>query len=492
MKVRHAVCAITCLLSLMCNAFADSPAREVVPSEESQAVALKVIREIYKADYDLADSPAKLRELAQKILSDGLATQDNSSSCYVALTVSRDIAIEAGDVSIAFQAIDAIKERFNVNSFEMEVEGLARLFQETKSPSNHTSLALKCLDIIEHAVQEDQFNAAMDLFPVAYAAARKSKEVATQEQIRNAEVVVKRLKQEFDALREPLSILRQNPTHPDSNLIVGKYYCFSKQQWERGIPLLALGSDKQLQTLGLLELADSPDFLAIGDSWWDYSETVENEHQKAIRAHVAGCYKKALPNVSGVNKAKLEKRLTSIEGDGSKEEQLPVLSWKQALRANLSPLHSQVIRRQEQLRTMKEPEASVVIKDNTVSNTDDRPVFLVSKEFPNPPTVIKLSLKCSGKLCAFGLQSGPKSPSFYFSRNGIGVSNLIPGSFYNNISGRFTVNRMVEVVVRMSESETILEVEGRTFKLPAIRPCHLMTCELHNSILQDVCYETSK
>ena len=36
---------------------------------------------------------------------------------------------------------------------------------------------------------------------------------------------------------------------PPANLTVGKYYCFQKGDWEKGLPMLALGQDETLKAL---------------------------------------------------------------------------------------------------------------------------------------------------------------------------------------------------------------------------------------------------
>ncbi len=43
--------------------------------------------------------------------------------------------------------------------------------------------------------------------------------------------------------------LKESPDDPAANLAVGSYLCFNKDQWERGLPMLAKGSDPALYWL---------------------------------------------------------------------------------------------------------------------------------------------------------------------------------------------------------------------------------------------------
>ena len=65
--------------------------------------------------------------------------------------------------------------------------------------------------------------------------------------------------------------MEAKPTDPEANLIVGRYKCFVKGDWDTGLLMLALGTDPALATLAVKELegAKSPDEqVKLGDSWW--------------------------------------------------------------------------------------------------------------------------------------------------------------------------------------------------------------------------------
>ena len=88
-----------------------------------------------------------------------------------------------------------------------------------------------------------RYNAAADFLRVAKAAAANagSPPVATAVQALDKEIG--QLRQEYERIKPAADKLKKDPTDPDANLDVGKYLCFAKGNWEKGLPLLAAGSN---------------------------------------------------------------------------------------------------------------------------------------------------------------------------------------------------------------------------------------------------------
>ena len=113
---------------------------------------------------------------------------------------------------------------------------------------------------------------------------------------------------------EALATLENNPDDPDANLIAGRFLCFLKGEWEQGLPMLAKGSDAELKAMANSEFADRPDALALGDSWWSFSDRVEGRTQDAARQHAAAWYTQALPRLAELKRKLVESRLEIVRG----------------------------------------------------------------------------------------------------------------------------------------------------------------------------------
>jgi hypothetical protein len=113
--------------------------------------------------------------------------------------------------------------------------------------------------------------------------------------------------------------LKASPVDGGANLAVGGYYCFFKGNWEKGIPMLALGNDEPLKSLALKEVqgvSDADAQVAVGDGWWALAATSEERVQKQAQGRAAYWYRKALPGLVGLARDKVESRLREREETG--------------------------------------------------------------------------------------------------------------------------------------------------------------------------------
>jgi hypothetical protein len=118
--------------------------------------------------------------------------------------------------------------------------------------------------------------------------------------------------QQFHQARATLT---DNPSDPMANLHLGVYYCFVRDDWERGLPHLARGEDTALRLLAETELTNvrtSAERLKLGDQWWDVSLTASPAHRTAQRERAASWYRLALSDLEGADKRRIQSRLASL------------------------------------------------------------------------------------------------------------------------------------------------------------------------------------
>jgi hypothetical protein len=165
------------------------------------------------------------------------------------------------------------------------------------------------------AVGADDFEAAVRALRAGEAPARKvSVVLASSVQGRLREV--EGIRKEHDRLKDAVEILRKTPDDPAANLAVGRYLCFFKDKWDRGLPLLAKSKDPKLAPLAAKELAgpDKPDDLAeLADGWIGLAGGLEPPAKVNLQMHAYGWYRQALPGLTGGAKNKVENRLPALE-----------------------------------------------------------------------------------------------------------------------------------------------------------------------------------
>jgi hypothetical protein len=110
------------------------------------------------------------------------------------------------------------------------------------------------------------------------------------------------------------------------------YYCFGKGDWDRGVPMLALGSDSLLKSVARKELLEDcssvADQVSLGDAWYDLAQTKTGFAKSAIHRRAIHWYCRALPSLTGLTRDKVDGRLRRMEG-GAQPSAAPVAETPQ-------------------------------------------------------------------------------------------------------------------------------------------------------------------
>ena len=293
----------------------DAATKAPVPSAAAQAEAMKLIKEVYGDEYSKAKATAEKQALAKKLLAKANESKDDPANQFVLLRLARDIGTQAGDGQTAFQAVDAMVETFQVDALEMKSVVLTKVAATVRTPEQHKLVAEEALKLADQAVSRDNFALADQLGQLAFGEARKAsgKELISKAQSWITKVA--ELAKASEDVKAARVTLEKTPDDPEANLIVGKYLCFTKGDWDRGLLMLALGKDEALRTLAQNELqgaASSTEQANLGDGWWKVAEQEEGSRKKQIQGRASYWYQKALPGLSGVMKDKALKRSEAL------------------------------------------------------------------------------------------------------------------------------------------------------------------------------------
>jgi len=283
-----------------------------VPPDAAQQEAVELIEEVYGEDYAQAKtSPAKTA-LANKLLKEARESNDPTNR-YVLLRVARDMATQAGDAETALRAVGEMAESFQVDLFQLKGAVLSAVSKSASLTKHRKVLAEQALALIDEAVAKDDFVAAKYLGELAWDAARKAREAELTKKVVARNKAVREMAEAYSEAEGFFQTLKDNPVDPDANLAVGKYYCFGKGNWDRGVSMLALGSDAALKRVASKELDTPTDVegqVALGDGWWDLAETKDGFAKERLRERAAVWYRLAVPKLSGLAKSKVEKRIS--------------------------------------------------------------------------------------------------------------------------------------------------------------------------------------
>ncbi len=289
------------------------------PDEAVQQPLLKTVAGLYRDDFNSAKTAEQKTALAERVIKEAEAAEKPLDR-FVLLRVSVQIASAAGDAVTAMRAVELMADRFAIDVVNYKSSALAKVARESKTPAQDQALQSAALQVIDLATLDDRFDQALDMMAIVQGVARKQKDAAELRRINTRANELKALQREFDALLDARTRLATDPAHAESNLRLGSFYCFSKGDWQRGMPMLALGGDAELQQIAAGELvspAEPADQIALAEAWWKRSVDAAGREKAAEQSRAAYWYQQALPHLTGVAKLQVEKRLDDLAKAGA-------------------------------------------------------------------------------------------------------------------------------------------------------------------------------
>jgi hypothetical protein len=291
-----AVLTVLALLLVIAPALGgDARKRHPIPGPAEQKKAEALIKDdLYKAEYAKAEKdPAARAALARTLLQEGRETTDDIAGRYVLLREARDLAAAAGDAPTALQAVGELAQDFDIDparAFQDKVQALTTASKATASPEAYQTVIDSALLLLEESISNDDYDAATTLVNTAVAAARKLRVVSLLRAIQRRADEVQKLKDAYAELKPFADRLKKDSRDAEANLVMGKYQAFTKWNWERGLPLLARGSDPVLRHLAKLDLsqpAGVKEQLELASGWSDAAAKAKGDAriQMLLRAY---------------------------------------------------------------------------------------------------------------------------------------------------------------------------------------------------------------
>ncbi len=225
---------------------------------------------------------------------------------------------------LAFQAADSMAKDFPIDATTVKTQALLKM-PLRQYASNRAENQRVAIELMEELDKSGDF-------------AQADKVGALLEQMAGTDLDRARLERRVKVIHEKavaarrlggsLQILNTSPADPAANAVAGRYYCFMEDNWDRGLPMLAKGSEPSTKSLAIKDIAatqssggagaDAPVAQAVGDAWWAASEREATPSSKIAMQRRAGFwYQQVLPTLSGLAKVKIEKRVESISQPAS-------------------------------------------------------------------------------------------------------------------------------------------------------------------------------
>ena len=289
-------------------------ARSPVPDAGAQKTARKLVDDIYGKDIGKARTKEERASLARKVLQAGIDEPRDRAARYVLLSLAMDLAVDGGEVETVLAAEDELARSFEMDALKGKADVLARL--ERVKVADAAALAEQCTRLVDESVAADRYDIARQVAELAAVLARKigDRGMVQAALARQQDVIATQTAHEQN--RKALAALAANPNDTSAHLAVGRFLCFFRRDWEKGLPMLASSGDKALKALAEKEMgqpAEPANQVELADGWWDLAQKEQGVSQRNMLEHAAQWYKKAIPSLAGVLKLKAEARLAAVQ-----------------------------------------------------------------------------------------------------------------------------------------------------------------------------------
>ena len=282
-----------------------------IPDAVAQRTARKQINDTFAKDIAKAKKPAEKAAIAKQLLQAGKESSNDPASKYEMLSMARDLAVAGGDADTALAAITGL-DQYALDALKLKTDALSTILKSTANAQDALGIAANVGPLVDEALAADRYNVARQLAELTVSTARTAKDADALAQANARLEEVREIEAASGPAAKAAGILSTKPNDPAASLALGRFEAFLKRHWEKGLPLLAAGSDSTLKGLAEVELLapnDADKLSALADGWWAVSEKERGIAQVCLREHAAQWYKVVLPKLSGLVKIRAERRM---------------------------------------------------------------------------------------------------------------------------------------------------------------------------------------
>jgi len=153
---------------------AKKPKKHPVPSLADQKRVQGPIYEVYKAHYEQAEgNPVRLTTLAKALFDEG-AKEKEPVKQFVKFRLSRDIAAKASNIWGMDAAVNALAERFAIDSLKMKTVTLPNVADNARTLQQRAVLVEYAFALIDEALIDGRFDLAKQLAEKALESSKKA------------------------------------------------------------------------------------------------------------------------------------------------------------------------------------------------------------------------------------------------------------------------------------------------------------------------------
>jgi hypothetical protein len=241
------------------------------PQGDELAQARAAARKIFEDELASAREDRDRQELADMMWEKAYENNHNPALKFGLLYEAYELSAKSFFAVWSMRYALDLSEMYDIDRYELQAQALQRFASDVTAETDESdvrSIARAVSLTFEDAMAAERFDIAVRLAESLKRlnSRKRMSEVKPYSDRRMAEASF--TKDLYDAANAYRDAPRDAIQTPQAKLILGRYLCFAKGDWDQGLPLLASGSDENLATVAMLELSNTPDLeRTIADGW---------------------------------------------------------------------------------------------------------------------------------------------------------------------------------------------------------------------------------
>jgi hypothetical protein len=286
-----------------------------VPDDAGLRDARARMTKIYRDEIRRAVTQEQKNALAQSIIRQASAESDAALK-FAMLDKARDIAIDLANPDAVVLVIDEMGDKYRIDTLTDKAQSLSRCAANIKTNDDAATIFEHAQELYKQSVEGGRYRTAASFARVASRVAGRANR---PEAIRSVEQELRRIDTmvvEMDRADDARETLAANPDDRDANLQLGRFLCFYKEDWKRGLPHLAKSNDEELSDLANRELAHDKsveDQVRLGDDWLKYGRRIGGPAGDGATRWAQRRFEHVVNKIEGSEKGRVQAQLQEID-----------------------------------------------------------------------------------------------------------------------------------------------------------------------------------
>ncbi len=312
--VRKAIFAPALVLFSLSSMGLSAQEKATPPDADQLRAATKLVMDVFREEFSAARTSAQKFTLANRLFREAVETPGPHNR-YALLHLAKGIYAELKEYDYVLAILDTLTQLFATDTSTETLAVLEEASSSTRGAPANRQLYQTLQRRLNSALKADDYATALRLSKLMERVSGRTSNRELQASAKKLSKEIEEWSIRYEKIATNLTTGETSTASSETKTELGRYFCFLKGDWQTGLPLLNAGSDEKLREYASAELDSSSNFITIGDQWWEFAEGLEEISGEIVRRHAAEWYDKGLPQLSGLQKSRVEKRLFAWRGD---------------------------------------------------------------------------------------------------------------------------------------------------------------------------------